>query len=449
MATTTPTTTFSGLASGIDSASLIASLVQIAKAPITQLQTKQTVNTKISQKYSDLKTKLAALQTAAKALDTRTETLVNKGSSSNESIAKVTGTGGSALGKYTVAVTTMAKSQRTYSDAMASATDETLIGEGTLAITVGSGTPVNLTIVATDTLSSVAEKINGSGAGVSAGIMFDGSQYRLQVSSSATGASNAITFSDTGLGLNLSTPANTIQAATDASFTIDGFPVTSASNIVTSALPGVTVTLTGEGGSTDLLLERDPEGLKAKVDAFVTAYNDISATFNGEFTKLDGLSKTADSLSGDGTLRSLQYQLRSVLSQNWSTLSPSFPTLSSTGITLDRDNKLSVDMTKLTSSVATDYEGLAKMLTGTTTSKGLMGQISDLVDQVTGTDGAIASRIDGLSKANKDMDKSIAMIQTRIDSYQEMLTRQFAQLESVTAQLQSQGSALLNTLSKM
>jgi flagellar hook-associated protein 2 len=447
--TTSPTTTFSGLASGIDSSAIIESLVQIAKLPITRLQDKQSVNTKISTKFSSLKTKLEALKTAAQALDTRTETLVNKGSSSDEKIAKITGTGGSGLGSYRLVVDHLAQAQRTYSDPISSASTAGAAGLGEITLQVGTDDPVVIQVLATDTLTDIAGKINTSGAGVSAGIMFDGTNYRLQVTGTATGADNAITITeDATLSLGLNNPANTLQVAQDAAFTLDGFPVTSKTNTVTDALPGVSLTLSGPG-TVDITLERDPDGLKTKLDAFVTAYNELATMMGAEFAKIDGLSKPLDSLSGDSTLRSLQSQLRSTISQNWSSVSPSFPTLMSAGITLDRDNRLSIDQAALSKAVGGDYEGLATMLVGSTSQRGLMGQVSDLVDQLTSVDGPITTRINSLAQANKEMDRSIESIQLRVDSYQEMLTRQFAQLESISARLQTQGNSLISIFNKM
>ena len=49
----------------------------------------------MSKKFSDIKTKLTALQTAAKALDTRSEAMVNKATSSDDKVFSVTSAGGS------------------------------------------------------------------------------------------------------------------------------------------------------------------------------------------------------------------------------------------------------------------------------------------------------------------------------------------------------------------
>jgi len=68
---------FSGLASGIDSEAIISALSASAKTPINRLQAQKTEFSSQSKKLSDIKTKLAALQTAAKALDSKGEARVD------------------------------------------------------------------------------------------------------------------------------------------------------------------------------------------------------------------------------------------------------------------------------------------------------------------------------------------------------------------------------------
>jgi len=69
---------FSGLASGLDTSSIISALTASAKIPMSQLQAQQTTLTSKSKKITDIKTDLTSLQTAAKALDTKTKALGNK-----------------------------------------------------------------------------------------------------------------------------------------------------------------------------------------------------------------------------------------------------------------------------------------------------------------------------------------------------------------------------------
>ncbi|MFM2421467.1 MAG: hypothetical protein RL385_6190, partial [Pseudomonadota bacterium] len=355
------TTTFSGLATGIDSGKIIDSLVAVSKIPITQLQTKQSINNRISKKFGDFKTKLAALKTASQALDTRTESLVNKPTSSLETVVKVTGTGGSAVGKFNVVVTSLAQSPRAYSDGFASASTPIVSGGGGSSVSVGiaSGTTASINLDASDTLQTLADKINAANVGVTAALIFDGTNYRLQVAGIAPGEDNDLVLSQ-GAGLSLNFENNPGVAATDAVFTLDGIPVSSTSNTISNALPGVSLELTGTG-TADVSVAHDPDGLKTKIDAFVKAYNEILSAINAESVPVaSGATRAPDSLSGDSSLRTLQNQLRSAVGRDWSGVS-TFGTVGSVGITLGKDGTLSVDSTKLTAAVNKDFEGVAAL----------------------------------------------------------------------------------------
>jgi len=107
--------TFSGsvLASGLDTASIVNSMVSVAKIPMTQIQQEQSDLTSQSGKITDIKTQLTALQTAAQALDTKSEALTNKVTSSSTSVLTATAQGGSSMGTYKIDVTSLAQAERT------------------------------------------------------------------------------------------------------------------------------------------------------------------------------------------------------------------------------------------------------------------------------------------------------------------------------------------------
>lgn len=434
-------TTFSGLASGIDSASLIQSMLSVARQPITRLQTKQTTNNTMSKKFTDIKTKMTALQAAAKALDSRSEAMVNKATTSNDKVATVTTTGGGTLGKFDITVTSVAKAHRSYSDAFTASDQTGLFASGPLTITVGSNDPVTIDVDGSDTLDSVVSKINASSAGVTAGLVSTGTHYTIQISGDEAGADNKVTFSGAAADdLGLGHPDNAFQEAGDAVFTIDDIPMTSHDNTISSAIPGVTISLV-DAGSVKVGVDRDPEGLKTKLDAFVKAYNDVMTTMNAEFAST-GTQKAAGTLSGDSTLRSAQSDLRSMMTQSLSALNSTFPSMGALGISVGRDGTLSVDSEKLKTAVNKDYESVTSVLSGLGSNKGIMAQVVDKLDPYVRSDGAITNRINNLSARNRDMDTQISRLQVRLDNYEEQLTRQFASLESLMGGMQSQSAAL-------
>jgi flagellar hook-associated protein 2 len=143
-----------------------------------------------------------------------------KATSSDPSIVAST-TGSPISGQWSVSVSSIAQSQRTLSNGMASPT--TALGlSGTLAITVGSGQAKDISLLSTDTMADVANKISSAGLRAQTSLMYDGSQYHLLVAGLDTGAANSVAFDEAGLTgtgytLGLSTAQNTIRQAQDAS----------------------------------------------------------------------------------------------------------------------------------------------------------------------------------------------------------------------------------------
>lgn len=437
--------TFSGIASGIDSASLIDSLVASAKVPMNRLQTQKTEFNSQSKKLSDIKTKLTTLQTAAKALDSKGEALGNKTTSSDEKVMKATALGGASMGSFKVEVSSVAQSERTYSNAFASDGEVGVTGTGKLTIKVGAADAIEIEVDTQDTLATIANKINAAGAQVSAGIFNDGTSFRLQVTGTQSGEKNAITFTEgTGLSLGLSNPLNEKQVASDAVVTVDGLPVKSASNTIAGAVPGVTLTVVDKGTSV-IQVDRDDESLKAKLQTFTDAYNDVMKTLNAEFT-YTGAKKGNDSLASDSTLKTLQGSLRGLASRVTGNGDSKMTSLGSIGLNLQRDGTLLLDGTKYSKAIAADYEGVSSLLAGRTDGAGLMTAFSNGLDQYARSDGTLKTRIDNLAARNKRIDAQVANMQLRLDKYQETLQRQYSALESTMGNLQSQGNALSSIL---
>jgi len=433
---------FSGIASGIDSQSIVSSLVSVAKIPINKLTTQKTTLNAQSKKLTDIKTKLTTLQTAAKALDSKSEAQGNKVTTSDEKVLKATAAGGASMGSFKVNVTSLAQPERTYSNSFPSKSTVGQAGEGTLSLKVGEGEEVKIEIDTQDSLETIATKINASGAQVTAGIFHDGTNYRLQVTGRAAGEKNAVEFTEGGtVSLGLTDPLNEKQKASDALLTIDGLEVRSPTNSVTGAIPGVTLNLVDKGSSV-VNLDRDGDGLKTKLDTFVTAYNDVMKTLNTEFASVSGTAKSADSLSGDSTLRSLQTTLRGLAQRASSNGDSKYSTLASIGLTSGRDGTLSIDTTKYNAAVAADYEGVSSLLAGRTDGTGAMSTIASGLERFTSADGSLRTRIDGITNRNKRIDSQITSMQGRIDKYEEMLNKQYSTLEQTMAGLQSQGTAL-------
>jgi flagellar hook-associated protein 2 len=188
-----------GIGSGLDVNSIITQLMAIEQQPLTALQTKATTIQSTVSEYGKIKSTISTMRDLASKLASVTtwgQTTTNSTSS-----AVAAASNGSAAGTYSVEVQKLASVQ-TLATAVQPAT--TALGGGTLHIELGtwgagqtsftakaSATAVDVTVAATDTLADVRDKINASGAGVTALVMTDSSGSRLLIRSNATGADNA------------------------------------------------------------------------------------------------------------------------------------------------------------------------------------------------------------------------------------------------------------------
>ncbi len=199
MSTAAPTISFSGLASGLDTTSIITQLTTTAQIPITNLNTQITgYNSQISD-WQTLNTSLAALQTAVKTLSSQATLNVPNAASSNTAAATITAQVGATVGSHSLTVSQLAAAQEVVSTPQSSAS--TALGQSGTFTLNGKTVQINTG----DALSDVASKINSASAGVTASVVNVGTNdYRLTLTSAQTGAANSIAAADGAGGTVLS-----------------------------------------------------------------------------------------------------------------------------------------------------------------------------------------------------------------------------------------------------
>lgn len=423
-----------GLGSGLDVEGLVSTLTEVERTPITQLEARQRQVNSAKTTISQFSSKLSALQTAARALSTR-DGFTSFAATSSDTAVVASANGGAAAGAYDIEVFALAREQRTWGSNQASQSTA-LNMAGTLSLTVGANAPVNVTIATTDTLSDIASKISSSGARVQASVLYDGSNYRLQVRGLDSGAANAVTFGETGFTLGLANPANTYQTAQDASLRIDGpsgVTVTRPTNQITGVIDGVTLALTRTTTTAArVTVAGDSTALKTKIQSFITAYNDVvNATKTA--TGFGSVKATNPVLAADRAMRGTQDRFRTILSSSVAGTSGRYTTLGSVGVSLTNEGTLTLDGTKLDAALAADPTGVSKLFVNDTAtgSIGAMKGFMDTVDSlVTDTGGAVRSRIDSLDKQSRTMTEQIDRMQLRLTAYTAGLKRQFASLDA-------------------
>jgi flagellar hook-associated protein 2 len=151
---------------------------------------------------------------------------------------------------------------------------------------------------------------------------------------------------------------------------------------------------------------------------------------------------------GDSSLQSLQNTLRGLVSRTTSNGDSKLTMLAAIGVSTARDGTLSIDDTKFSKAVNSDYDGIASLLAGQTDRTGLMSQISTGLDPFASSGGILRTKIDNLSANNRRIDGQIGSMQLRIDKYQDTLQSQYTALEQTISGLQGQSNALTSILSR-
>jgi flagellar hook-associated protein 2 len=440
---------FGGLASGLKTNELIEGLVKVERRSIDLLQAQGTRYQAQQGVLSILAGSLASIKSAAQGLSFSVDFNRHTISNSDETVVKATADSTALLGSYVVNVATLAKATVLQSTGYTSTTST--VGQGTLTINVGSASK-DITIDATNnTLTGVKDAINDAGAGVTASIVNTGTastpSYKLIVQSKNTGTENAVTISFAvfdGGSDPFAGGGDVVQAAGDASFTVNGLSLTRSSNSVSDAIPGVTLSLLKEGGaSSTVTVNKDTGSVVDNIKKLVDSYNGVAKIVAEQFA-LNGTTGRQGVLAGDSTARAAVSRLRAAFNSP-SGLDGDIRSLSDLGISFQRDGSLKLDEAKLSSALSNDPEAVQKLFLKS--ENGIGQRIPDAVDSlIDSVSGAITARQNGIAKTLASLEKKIAREEERISAYEARLTAQFTSLEKLISQLNQQGDFLSQKL---
>jgi len=455
-----------GIGSNLDVKSIVTQLVALEKKPLEKLQlAAATVQTKISV-FGQIKSLVSSLSDAVSKLSSVTGWNGVAASSSDTSAVTVSAIGGTQPTSFSVEVQGLAKAQSSYTMPLLPVGGA--IGEGTLRLeigqwagavfTPGSGTPVDLTISATDTVADIASKINGANAGVTATVLSDASGDRLLLSGKNTGLAAGFQLSvtsdtdgDPADALGLSRLVNgsvTNQAASNATATINGIPVSSATNVFASSVSGVTFTAVKETTApVTLSIAKDTSTVKQNIEDFVKAYNEINGVLN-EATKYDQATKTGGLLQGDATTLALQNALRAAV-QSMSTGSSMYGRLSDIGVSALRGGNLEVDSTKLSKAME-NMDELKTLFSSTTagSAEGIAVRLKGLTKTLLASDGYFKSKDDNLKRALDNNAKDQVRVNEKASRVEAALNRRYSALDVQLTSLNSLNSYLTQQITQ-
>jgi len=448
----------SGIGSGLDIAGIVQSLVAAEGQPVESRISQQEARAQAKlSAFGSLKSALADFRDKLDIMQTLDKFLSRKAISGNEDYFTVSAGTNALPASYSLEVVQLAQAQKLTSGAFTDS--DTVVGTGTLTLTVGAATADIEITTENNTLAGIRDAINSAtdNPGVAATIVNADSGSYLILTGESTGAANDITVTQTGgdgglsaleydPGMGLTSLTESI-AAQDALIRIDGFDVMSDTNSFTGAVDGVTINiLQATSGATEALtVENDEDAARDLIGDFVESYNTLIGMFDS-LTDYNVEAEVAAPLVGDATVRGIRDQIRREMSIAVKDIDATFSTLSEVGIEVQLDGKLEIDDEALSAVLGDDFVKFGQLFSN---SDGFAVRLFDLSDGFLKTDGIIEARTKGLTETIDGFNDDRLALNERLASLETRLLRQFNALDSLLAQLSSTSNFLAQQLDNL
>jgi flagellar hook-associated protein 2 len=442
-----------GVGSGLDVQGLVSQLVQAERAPAeSRLQREESTARAQISAFGALRSALAQLGGALRALKPADALDARRASSSDAAVVTASASAGASAASYQVEVVSLASAQRLSSAAYAAPTSE--VGTGTLNLSSGNNTFSVSIGSGNNTLAGIRDAINGAAANtsVTASVLNTAEGARLVLTARATGAANAITVTRSGgdggldaLVYNPGTLANLqLRApAADALVRIDGFNFNSPTNTVSGAIDGVSFNLlaAAPGAARTVSVARDTDAARKSVEAFLSAYNSVLGSISAA-TRYDAATKTASSLTGDALPRALSGEMRRTVGASVEA-NPAVRTLADAGISTSVSGSLTLDATKFARALERSPAEVAALFTG---DSGLASRLDAVVQRMVAGGGAIEGRTRGLDERLRGVADRRAALDVRMQALETRYRSQFTALDGLVAQLRTTSDFLARQL---
>ena len=420
-----------GLGAGIDISALVQASLAPQTAELTVLQGDQTTITNQQTALNSFNNDIQTLQNAVFALSDPAGQLTDVvAASSNSAVLTASATAGTPSGSHTTTVTSLASTSSAYSNAVA--TSSTPIATGTLSIQVGTNTAVPITINGTNnTLDGLAQTINNTAnIGVTASVITDANGARLALVSNTSGAPGNLTVTPSAGVVGF----NTGVTGANAALNVDGIPISSTTNTVSSAIPGVTLSLTGTTGDVPVSVTTGPDVTQQEsaVNSFVSAYNTVIGDINTQSTI--GTNGQPGPLGTDSTLALGQGELLAAVAFS-QTGNGNINSISDLGISFNNDGTLTVNSGSLATALQANPAAVQAFFQGATTGNfgtNLTNTLNNIANPIT---GAVATDIAGLAQSQISITQQISDFQAQLATTTQQLTAQYVQVDTTLQEL--------------
>jgi flagellar hook-associated protein 2 len=436
--------TMSGF-NNIDWGAVLDAVMKQESQPLTYLQSQRSA-------LSSRSTAYGVLAGWVGSLESKIADLASAGSLGGRSAATTDATTVAAsasslaqVGTYDVVVTKLARAQVT------ATTPETAAAGPDAVVAAGGSLVINgktVTLAGDTTLQQLSEAINGTAdIGVRSTVIAADGRYQLVLTGTETGQAHAFEVTNNlayppavPVGSQLAFSATNAVNASDADLTVNNVRVTNSTNTVADAISGVSLTLFKESATpTVITVGEDSSGTKSKLQAFVSAYNDLVG-----YLKTQGeTAKNGDtgSIGRDAVLRSMRSELnRAILGGSAS--GGSLRNLTEIGIEFQRDGTLTFNATTFDEKAQTQLEDIQSLLAGTSAADGAFDAIKTVIGQYTNSSGLLLSAKSRLTEELAKLDDRVSDMQERLAVRRLALLKEYAAADSAISTLNAQGNSL-------
>jgi flagellar hook-associated protein 2 len=431
----------------IDWTTVLNAVMSQEKQPFNNMQAQYTTMQLQSSNYATLATKLGTLQSKIDDLKSSTGFTGRTASSTDSGTVSIAADSSAAVGAYDVVVHSLARSQVTASTTTVSSKDTVVASGGSVTIN-----GKNVTLTGDTTMQQLADAINGTdGVGVAATVVSANGAFRLVLTAADTGKDHAFTVTNNLQGTvgNVDPASGGAQfafngtpavAASDADIEVNNVEVTSTSNTFSDVIPGATLTVLrkNELATTVSVLE-DTTATKAKLQAFVSAFNDLASFYTDQAASAK--AGAAYSLAHDSLTRSLRYELNSTLLASIDGTG-AFSNLSEVGLEFQRDGTLSLNESTFDDAAKSNLSDLQALFAGTGSTDGIFDQVSASIGNYTQAGGLVADAQTRLNDTMSALNDRMSAEQSRLDMRKLQLQQEYAAADSAIATLNSQASSL-------
>ena len=413
---------------GIDVSSIVDQIIFAEQAPERIWQQQQIVLAAQTSSLNSLSSGVNALKAKVQALsDLSGAFAAQVATSSQPDLVTVSAQSNAAAGVHTLIINHLATVSSYYTEPVASSS--TTLAHGTFTLASGQGTSLITIDASNDTLDKLSAYINANNYGVQASVINDADGARLALLSKTSGLPGDLSVTLNGTGLVFQKSADGINA----SFSLDGVPLSSTTNTVSSPLPGVTLNLLAANPAKPVTISVGPDtaGITQAIDDFVSAYNSAIGSVNSQFKA--SANSGAGPLANNSALRSLQSSLLSDVTYSV-TGNNGVVNLASIGIDLQNDGTLSVDSSKLSSALSTQFADVKTFF-----QSGVAGGFgnnfsSDLTALTSPATGLLSLNLNENNANQQALTRQINDFEDRLANRRQFLINQYSQVDAMLRQ---------------